>query len=266
MKLIRRLIRLTRLALHLVTGVLLIVSMRYVMRWPIQDKRYRRGVSWWLRHIVGIVGGRMQVQGQPAPQNTLLVANHVSWLDIPLLGGLANVYFLSKQEVRAWPIIGWLAAKAGTLFIQRGARDAARQANALIAERLQAEGNVLIFPEGTTTEGLDMKRFHARLFAGATEAQAAVQAIAVQYLDTTGQVSRQVPYVKQQNLMENLWNVLAEPYVTIEVNFLPVLQVSDFSSRKALASYSEQQIRQVLQPRWPAAMETTTTTQTQAAS
>jgi len=253
MKLIRRLLRLTRLALHLITGVLLIIGMRYVLRWPIQDRRYRCGVSWWLRHVVHIIGGRIHVTGQSEPHSTLLIANHVSWLDIPLLGGLAHVYFLSKQEVRTWPIVGWLADKAGTLFIQRGARDAARQANELIAARLQTQGNVLIFPEGTTTEGLDMKRFHARLFAGATEAQAAVQAIAVQYLDTTGQISHQVPYVNQQNLFDNLWRLLAEPYLTIEVNFLPVLQVSDFSSRKALASYSEQQIRQVLQLRWTAA-------------
>ncbi len=245
MKLLRRLFRLSRLLLHILWGILLTLGMSGLLRWQYQDAAYRRQVSCWLNKVVRIVGGQVQVHGEAAPEATLMVANHISWLDIPLLGGQAQVNFLSKQEILHWPIIGWLADKSGTLFIQRGGRDAARQATDLIAERLQQRDNILIFPEGTTTRGVDMRHFHARLFASAAESQAQIQPIAINYLNSQGEMNKLVPYVDQQNLLTNLWNILGEAVIAIHVHFLPVMSATGHS-RKDLAHYSEQQIREVI--------------------
>ncbi|MBF3247173.1 1-acyl-sn-glycerol-3-phosphate acyltransferase, partial [Pseudomonas aeruginosa] len=106
----------------------------------------------------------VRVSGEAPRQPMLWVANHVSWTDIPLLGALAPLTFLSKAEVRAWPLAGWLAEKAGTLFIRRGSGDS-RLINQRLAEQLHRGRNLLIFPEGTTTNGESLRTFHGRLMA-----------------------------------------------------------------------------------------------------
>ncbi len=150
-----------------------------------------------------------------------MVANHISWLDIALLGGVANPRFLSKQEVRQWPVIGWLAEKSGTLFITRGKAGAAAQASATILQALQSGRSVLLFPEGTTTTGNDVRTFHARLLAPAFDANVPVQPVAVRYPGKDGLTHPLVPYVDQQSLWDNLKSVLAEPGIQAEIHFLP---------------------------------------------
>ncbi|MDT9120827.1 lysophospholipid acyltransferase family protein, partial [Escherichia coli] len=88
---------------------------------------------------VRIVGGRVTTYGRPVTSGGLLASNHVSWLDIPLLGGQTEITFLSKSEVKNWPVIGWLADRAGTLFIERGKRDGAKGASEQIAEHLEQQ-------------------------------------------------------------------------------------------------------------------------------
>ena len=245
MKPVRRVFRLSRLIVHVANGMLLTGVMAGVMRLDAAHPTYRKVKRWWLGRIVHIIGGRVQVHGEPAATSTLLVSNHVSWLDIPLLGGHAPVYFLSKSEVRHWPVIGWLADKSGTLFIERGGRDAAREAAETICRKLGEAGNVLVFPEGTTTDGVNLRTFHARLFAAAVEADAQVQPVAIRYADPQGQPHALVPYIDDQSLMDNLWAILAEPVIAIDIHFLPPMHSRE-RSRKELAQYSETQVRSAL--------------------
>ncbi len=245
MKQIRRAVRFSRLLTHIGTGMLITTWFAGIRRKPATDPGYRRAARWWLGNIVHIVGGRVTVVGEPAPQGSLLVANHVSWLDIPLLGGSAPIYFLSKEEVRRWPVIGWLAASAGTLFIKRGGSGASERAAATIAGRLAMTGNVLVFPEGTTTNGRDVRRFHARIFAGAQDASALVQPVAVRYLNAAGEHHPMVAYLDKQTLLNNLWGIIGEPAVHIEISFLAPVPSQNYS-RRELALYAEQQVRAVV--------------------
>lgn len=246
----RRVFRLTRLIAHLLSGVLQTIWLSGIRGLAAKHPDYQVRKQRWLAAVMEIIGGDVQVFGTPATNSTLMVANHISWLDICLLGGYAHVDFLSKAEVRHWPIIGWLAEKSGTLFIERGGKDAARAATDVIAARLREKGNVLVFPEGTTSDGQQLRTFHARLFAGAIEAQSAIQPVAIRYLTQNGQVNLIVPYIDQQTLMVNLWQVLAEQAITIELHFLTVLS-SHEQARKALAQWSEALVRQIVSPKVP---------------
>lgn len=241
---LRRLFRFINLALHVLVGML-ITSRLTLFRCTFTDPSYQRGKRWWLSRIVRIIGGQVTTYGQPAPVGSLLASNHVSWLDIALLGGQTEITFLSKSEVKHWPVIGWLAAQAGTLFIERGKRDGAKGASEQIAERLQQAERVLMFPEGTTTDNINILPFHARLFAAAVTANAPIQPVAIHYLNTQGQTHPLVPYLNNQSLMHNLWSILAEPAILIEVHFLPSI-ASHSVPRKELAAYSEQQVRLAL--------------------
>ncbi|OQX15086.1 MAG: hypothetical protein BWK73_07850 [Thiothrix lacustris] len=238
MKRLRRLRRLIRLAAHVFVGVLITVLFAGI--W--QAAFYPRLVHWWLGKAGRIVGVTVKVVGKPAEQAVLMVANHISWLDIPLLGGVANARFLSKQEVRQWLVIGWLAAKSGTLFITRGKAGAAAQAATTILQALQAGNSVLLFPEGTTTTGDNVGTFHPRLFAPAFDAKTSVQPIALRYPGRDGLTHPIVPYVGQQSLWDNLKALLAEPGIRAEIHFLPPMTTAG-TDRKALALACEQQIR-----------------------
>jgi len=241
MKRLRRIRRLIHLAMHVFVGVLITVLFAGI--W--QPAFYPRLVSWWLGKAGRIVGVTVKVVGKPAEQAVLMVANHISWLDIPLLGGVTNARFLSKQEVRQWPVIGWLAAKSGTLFITRGKAGAAAQAATTILQTLQAGSSVLLFPEGTTTTGDNVGTFHARLFAPAFDANAAVQPIVVRYPGLDGLTHPVVPYVGQQSLWDNLKALLAEANIQVEIHFLPLMTTTG-TDRRALAAACEQRIRAVI--------------------
>lgn len=245
MILLRRLFRFIILGFHVLVGVLITTLFAGVLRRPSTDPSYQRLKRWWLGRIVRIVGGQVTAYGDPAPAGSLLASNHVSWLDIALLGGQTEITFLSKSEVKDWPIIGWVADKAGTLFIERGKRDGAKGASEKIEARLQHQERVLMFPEGTTTDNINILPFHARLFAAAVNANAPIQPVAIHYLTTQGQTHPLVPYLNPQSLAQNLWAILAEPKILIEVHFLTPID-SHSVSRKELSAYSERQVRVAL--------------------
>lgn len=245
MKLLRRSVRLMRLFLHVLNGIVLTALFAGMLRMRFDAPFYRRLVGWWLRKTGQIVGARVSVHGEPAGQGVLMVANHISWLDIALLGGVVNPRFLSKQEVRHWPVIGWLADKCGTLFITRGKAGAAAQASATILRALESGRAVLLFPEGTTTMGNDVRTFHARLFAPAFDAQVPVQPVAVRYPGKDGLTHPLVPYVDQQSLWDNLVGLLGEVDIRAEIHFLPPMETTGVD-RKTVAAGCEQQVRGVV--------------------
>lgn len=241
----RRVWRFTRLALHGLLGLVLTILVAGIGRISCNTPFYQQLYQWWLRRVIYIIGGTLTIHGQLAPAGTLLVANHISWLDIPLLGALTSARFLSKYEVKHWPVIGWLAVKAGTLFISRGQAGAATQASATLVQALKQGRSVLVFPEGTTTTGNDIRTFHARLFAAGFEANVAVQPIAIRYPNSNGLTNKVVPYVDNQSLLANMQALLAQPSIRMEVHFLPPISPEGMS-RKAMAQACEQQIRQVV--------------------
>ncbi len=186
---------------------------------------------------------RVTSRGAPPQSAVFLVANHVSWLDIPLIGGVAGLAFVSKAEIRTWPIFGWMAAQGGTLFIPRGAGQAAEIARGITAS-IGAGSSVLVFPEGTTTEGVELRPFYPRLFAAALETAAVVQPVAVRYLCASGPHPT-APFVGDESFPSHLWRVLAEPEIVAEVCFLEPLATPP-GDRRAVAVACRQAIADAL--------------------
>lgn len=134
----------------------------------------------WFKACTRILGIQIKAVGTPLSQKTLFISNHISWLDIPVIGQLAAVHFLSKSEVKKWPVIGWLASRSGTLYINRGHNHSSKEANAIMASTMKQGNNCLVFAEGKTTDG-HVKKFHSRLVQSAINAHAMVQPVAIFY-------------------------------------------------------------------------------------
>ncbi len=235
--------RLLLILLHLLLGVLLVpVATR-------RDARSRwqadwRIAHWWHRRLLRILALRIEVHGEPPAPPALVVANHVSWLDINVLGCLLPTVFLSKAEVRRWPLIGWLAMRAGTLFIRRGSGQSA-QIREAIAEHLRHGGMLTLFPEGTTSDGRSVRPFFSRLFAAAIEARTPVAPVALRYR-VHGRHDPVAPYTGEQTLIANLLGLLGRAGSTVEVHFLPLLAAGETDS-KALANRAREAIVQVVE-------------------
>ncbi len=139
-----------------------------------------RIITGWLSMVTRLFGIRIKTYGTPLSTKTLFVANHISWLDIFVIGGLIPLHFLSKHEVKTMPVFGWLATRAGTLYIKRGNKTSASDASSEVTSALKQKHNSLIFAEGTTTDG-NIKKFHSRMMQSAIDANATVQPIAIFY-------------------------------------------------------------------------------------
>jgi len=244
----RRIYRIALLLLHAALGViltLLLTRPRQAAPGPVFDAI----ACWWRVRVARILNLELRVRGRPLDGPALLVANHVSWLDIPVLGWIPTISFLSKAEVRSWPVIGWLAARGGTLFIRRGARGSADNAAEQITWHLVRGRKVLLFPEGTTTDGSGVRTFHPRLFASAMLAGVPVQPIALRYTLPQGQARGtphpSAPFIGDDTFPAHLWRVLGEGRIVVEIEFLAPL-IAQEHDRKTLAQTAQQQIARVV--------------------
>ena len=178
--------RYLRLATHLVLGVLTIALIHPVTRQSTHLTLRRR----WSQGLLRVLGIELEPRGTPVEPGCMLVANHISWVDIFVINAMAPAAFVSKAEVRNWPVIGWLAARNDTIFLRRGSRGHARIINEETAAALDAGRNVAIFPEGTTTDGSQLLHFHAALLQPAIACGHPVQTLALQYLTPAGHFTR----------------------------------------------------------------------------
>ncbi len=195
-------------------------------------------VRWWHQWLCRALGVEVRVSGQVVP-NCLLVSNHISWLDIPVLGAQGELRFLAKSEVRRWPLIGWLAQCIDTIFIERGAH----QVSAITAQLVSAlttGGTLLIFPEGTTTDGSGVGRFHARLFGAAQLPGQQIQPVAISYHHGAAPTPETaIAYIGNETLLANLWRVLRHPQLVVQVHFLPPFPVAAGAKRRELAELAQ---------------------------
>lgn len=199
-------------------------------------------VCWWYRQLTPMLGLKVQAQGLPANQ-ALLVSNHISWLDVPVLGSLAPMTFLSKAEVRQWPIIGWMSAQIGTLFIKRGGHQTSELIDHITAT-VREQQPVVIFPEGTTSDGHLLRRFHPRLLAAAQQPHIDVQPVAIRY-GTNTNPDPTAPFIDDDTLIAHLWHILCQSQIEVEVRFLEAIVTADID-RRTLASACETQIARAL--------------------
>lgn len=227
--------RLLRLLEHLLTGALISLMVTALHRAGHPPAWRLAVVRWWHERLCRIFALRVQVSGHLASP-ALLVANHISWLDIPVLGAQGPISFLSKAEVRRWPMIGWMATVAGTLFIERGAHHAPAVIAALRA-RLAQGTNMVLFAEGTTSDGAQVRRFLPRLFAvvqpepGGAAMQ--LQPVALRY-GQGPEPDAIAPFIGDDTLIRHLVRLLRYPGLTVSVILLPPIEVRD-QDRRTLA-------------------------------
>lgn len=185
---------------------------------------------------------KVRVYGSRPTEPMLWVSNHVSWCDIALLGALQPMSFLSKAEVRQWPLAGWLAVQAGTLFIQRGSADGS-DLSQQIRSYLRQRRPLLIFPEGTTTDGRGVRTFHGRLLSSVLETHTAVQPVAIRYR-RAGQVDSIAPFIGDDDLLSHLVRLLRAPAAEVELHLLTPLYPRPDENRNQLARRAQHAIAQ----------------------
>lgn len=209
--------RLWRAFTHIVTGLLTIL-----LRFPrLAPEQRELRVQVWSRELLARLGVRLEVQGVATlPGPLLLVANHISWLDITSLHAARFCRFVSKADVKRWPLVGALASGVGTLFIQRESRRDAMRVVHHMADSLRAGDVLAVFPEGTTSEGVDLLPFHANLLQAAIAAGAPVQPVALQFIDThSGERSLAPCYVGDDTLLGSVWRTVRAPGITVRIVF-----------------------------------------------
>lgn len=235
--------RFTRLGLHLVEGaVIAVLSGAFV----VQHRSWQQpAMRWWYRRFCNILNLDIRVHGTPASGHALWVSNHVSWMDIPVLGANFPVYFLSKAEVASWPLVGWLAGAAGTLFIKRGSGNAGQVMNQLASHLVQGR-NVLFFPEGTTTDGQVLKRFFHKLFNASTTTGVPVQPVLLCYRDEHDVLHPHAPFIGDDEFLSHATDILKGGRITVEMLILPVEAVNGRDPR-TLARDIEAKMSEALQ-------------------
>jgi 1-acyl-sn-glycerol-3-phosphate acyltransferase len=187
---------------------------------------------------VKILGVQARIDPAPRmPGGALLVCNHVSWLDIYLIHAARRVHFVSKAEVRQWPIAGWLAHKSGTLFIERGRRSDTARVNAEMRELMASGAWVAVFPEGTTSDGLGLRRFMPSLLQPAVELDCPVVPAALRYRTLDGQQTTVSAYTGDIGMWESLMNIVSQPGLIAELHFGTPLAAD--GHRRELAARAE---------------------------
>lgn len=254
---VRRLQRLLRLAWHMLMGMCAAHVGLPVTNKVAQGGQYRiqQAVSkWWNYKLCRILNLRLHIEGTINTAPTLFVANHISWLDIPCLATVLNAHFVSKEEVRGWPIFGAMAARTSTLFLRRGDATVTSMVADQMTWSLLRKRSIVIFPEGTSSEGDSVLHFHARLFQSAIRSHAEVQAVAISFPHEQG-VNPAAPFVGDSNLLDHLWRLLAEPVMEARLIFCQPLAAAGLP-RRVLANRARAQvlasIEQVGNTRWRA--------------
>ena len=210
-------LKLTRASLHILVGFFTILLLFPHLSPEQRQLRTQR----WSRAMLRCIGIQLIVKGNCAvPGPLLMVANHMSWLDITALHAARFCRFVSKADIKKWPFIGMLASGIGTLFIERESRRDAMRVVHSMTDSLRA-GDVLgVFPEGTTSDGSGLLAFHANLFQAAIAANAPVQPVALQFIDTrTGKRSAAACYINDDSLAQSVWRAVTTPDLAVVITF-----------------------------------------------
>lgn len=232
----RRLLRLSRLLFHVMAGIWQTAVMFHFY----SPARRDRVISAWSARLLKILGIRLVAGKPPAfSHGALLVANHISWLDIFVIHAARRVHFVSKHEVRSWPVAGWLAHRAGTLFIQRAKKTDTARINGEMHTLLQDGAWVAVFPEGTSSDGRQLRRFMPSLFQPAVKEDLPVVPAGLRYQTPEGMHCQAAAYIDDMSLGKSLWQITGEPEIVARLDFGKPLKHDD---RRALAEMSHREI------------------------
>ena len=230
MRRLRAFWRVLSLLSHIAHG-LWVVAVRFPALPP--DQQHVR-VQVWSQQLLARMGVHLRVVGQPPVTGpVMLVANHISWLDIPVMHAARHCRFVSKSDVKGWPLVGTLATAAGTLYIERSSRRDALRMVQTMQEALERGEVLAVFPEGTTGDGREMLPFHANLIEAAVAAQAPVQPVALRFVDrASGGPSFAPSYTGDETLAGSIWRTLCADSIEAVVHYGPI-ELAEGRDRRA---------------------------------
>jgi 1-acyl-sn-glycerol-3-phosphate acyltransferase len=225
--------KLVQIALHLMLGFLTV----YFVFPKLSQAQKNKRIEVWAGESIQKLAIKLVVKGAPPVAGpVLLVSNHISWLDILVMHASGHCRFVSKADVKHWPVLGALTTAGGTLYIERESRRDAMRVVHHMCEAL-TDGDILaVFPEGTTGNGIDLLPFHANLLQAAIVAKAPVQAVALQFIDTqTGHISQAASFVGDETLFGSVWRTLKSKGVAAVITYGDP-QLVGARDRRALAA------------------------------
>jgi len=242
MRSLRAVWRLARVWLHVLHGVgIALTSFGSLTK----AQRLAR-VSWWAAKMLRVAGCSVERVSVPASGGSMLIANHISWLDIVAIHAVCpQARFVSKADVRHWPVLNRLADAAGTLYLERERRRDAMRVVHHVGDALQAGDTVAVFPEGTTGAGRELLPFHANLLQAAIGTGTPVQPVALRYADAHSAISDAVVYVGDTTLMQSLWRVACADGLHVRVEFLEPVPAGG-TERRELAERVRERIGRAL--------------------
>lgn len=204
--------------------------------------------GWWARKLLRILNILLSICGaRPArnARNLIVTANHVSWVDIFVISAVQPSRFIAKAEIRDWPIAGWLSDKAGTVFIRRARRRDTAKINETMRKVLAEGATIGFFPEGTTTLGDKLLKFHTSLFEPAVANAATIAPAAIRYRASDGGPPDAVAFVDDLSFAESVALIIAEKSMIAEITFAPQIPAAGLT-RRELAFQSEAAIAWIL--------------------
>lgn len=234
--------RLARAVWHGLHGVAIVL-----LRFPSLPLAARRArIAWWSAKMLRMLGLQLQVSGTFKPGAKLIVANHVSWLDIMAIHAVCpEARFVSKADVKHWPVVGWLVDGVGTLFIERASKRDALRVVHQTAEALKAGDTVAVFPEGTTSAGPELLPFHGNLLQAAISTETPLQPLVLRWFEPGERFSSSARFVGDTTLVQSLWRVLTAKGLSVKVQVLPPMATAH-ADRRLLAEHVRDEIQQGL--------------------
>ncbi len=199
----------------------------------------------WCGQVARALGVTVRAGGTRHPGPALVVANHISWIDILAINAIHPARFVSKADVKHWPVLGWLVGCGGTLFLERERKRDALRVVHQTAEALGAGDTIAFFPEGTTGDGTRLLPFHANLLQAAIASGVAVQPVALRYTDADSAPSRAVMWVNNETLATSLWNVVRARGLQVQVTQLDPIRTAG-CERRELAGRARERIADAL--------------------
>ena len=245
MRPLRYLVRLPLLAwhvlVHLPLTLLLMAPPFGRLRLAGGELLHHRMVRWWSGGLLRVFGMRVRRTGTPMPGAVMFVANHVSWIDIVALHSQRMMGFVAKREIADWPLVGWLASQAETIYHQRGSQESLGGVLHEMLARLRTGRAVGVFPEGRTRDGREVGPFHARIFLAAVEAGVPVQPVALRYGEGAS-AQADVAFAPGESFFANFLRLLGEPSRPVEVVFLEPIRPGDAEGRRRIADIARERI------------------------
>lgn len=243
-RVLRYLVRVPLLLLHLLVALPVVVLLISPLTGGLRigdDRLDHRLIRAWSAGLMRVFGFRLRRIGTPLAGATMFVANHVSWVDIQMLHSQRMMGFVAKREISNWPVIGWLAGRAETIFHHRGNTESLGGVLHEMLARLRHGRSVGVFPEGGTRGGGQVGPFHARIFLAAVEAGVPVQPVALRYGER-GSAQQVIAFGPREGFLGNFLRVLGEPARTAEAHFLEPILPGDTEGRRRIADLARQRI------------------------